>query len=380
MFENYIKTRNLTEEICRPLQPEDYVPQPMEDVSPPKWHLAHTTWFFEQFILVPYLENYKLFDDQFAYLFNSYYNNMGTRVERNQRGFMTRPVVDIVYEYRHHVDAAMQQLLKLNNNQVNKLTELGIHHEQQHQELLIYDIKYILGSQPTAPVYGNKFQPEQEKQSAEWLTIPEGVYEVGVTENDHHFSYDNESPKHKVFLSDFSLRSQLVTNREYLEFIEHKGYENFNLWHEEGWKYIQSNQISAPLYWKKINGTWHTYTLNGNEPIQLDAPVQHISLYEAAAFAEWYGSRLPTEFEWEIAAGRFHWGTLWEWTNSAYLPYPGYKKASGALGEYNGKFMINQHVLRGGSIATSPAHSRASYRNFFYPATRWAFNGIRLAN
>lgn len=374
----YNETRQRTLSICEPLKVEDYVPQPMENVSPPKWHLAHTTWFFEQFVLVAHMKDYKIFDEDFAFLFNSYYNNMGERVKRNKRGFLSRPTVQKVIEYRAYVDKMMNRLFEEINGSVAELIELGVNHEQQHQELLIYDIKYILGTQPFYPSYDNKFNSFKKERTSDWVSVNEGVYKIGRDPVESEFLYDNESPEHKVYLNDFSIRRNLVTNGEYLEFIENGGYENFNLWLDEGWNFIRSENIKSPLYWKKQEDYWYTYNFLGLEKIDLKAPVQHISFYEAAAFAEWKGMRLPTEFEWEVAADLFEWGNLWEWTNSAYQPYPGFKKAEGAIGEYNGKFMINQNVLRGASIATSPNHSRKNYRNFFHASSRWIFNGIRL--
>lgn len=378
MTNRYLKCRKYSQEICEPLTVEDYVPQPIASVSPPKWHLAHTTWFFEQFILVPYSSKYEVFSTNFSYLFNSYYNNIGERVKRNQRGFLTRPTVNEVKDYRAYVDKHMVDLLQDESVEIKKLTELGINHEQQHQELLLYDIKYILGSQPLKPKYGARYEIQTEDKTEQWIDIEEGVYEIGTNLN-KEFSYDNESPKYRVFLESYSIRNKLVTNGEYLAFIKDGGYEDFNLWHDEGWHFIKENSIKKPLYWEKKNGIWYNYMLNGLEAVDMNNPVQHISFYEASAFAEWQGNRLPTEQEWEVASEKFNYGQLWEWTNSAYLPYPGYKKASGAIGEYNGKFMINQHVLRGASIATPIGHSRPTYRNFYHPESRWIFNGIRLA-
>lgn len=370
-------TRQRTEEICAPLETEDYVVQPIVDVSPPKWHLAHTTWFFEQFVLLKFDEEYQEFNPDFAYLFNSYYNNMGNRTLRHDRGFMTRPTVRNVYEYRNYVTHAISALLKNNGtDEVQRVVEIGIHHEQQHQELLAYDIKYILGTQSTFPSIGELFQLKEETQHHEWISVSEGLYEMGYKGN--HFCFDNELPAHKVYLRDFEISNKLVTNKEYIDFMEDGAYQNFNLWHDEGWHFIQNSKIRHPQYWHFIDGEWYSYTLNGLKKLNPNLPVSHLSFYEAVAFAEWKGMRLPTEFEWEIAAHKLKWGQLWEWTNSAYLPYPGFTTEGGALGEYNGKFMINQMVLRGASVATPQGHERTTYRNFFHPSSRWIFAGIRL--
>ncbi|WP_066221738.1 ergothioneine biosynthesis protein EgtB [Formosa haliotis] len=375
--EQFIHTRERFKQISTSLLVEDYSVQPAVFVSPPKWHLAHSTWFFEQFVLTNFVADYQVFDEDFAYLFNSYYNNAGDRVLRPNRGLMTRPSVAAVFEYRDYVDA---QMLKFLDGDIGKEAEdiviLGINHEQQHQELFYYDIKYILGNQPTFPAITNdlKFTPVSE--SSEFLTIPEGIYTIG--HQSPSFCYDNEQGVHKVFLQEFQISENLVSNADYIAFIEAGGYQDFNLWHAEGWDFIQEEHISAPLYWHKVDGVWHTYTLDGFKPVEENEPVMHISFYEAFAYAEWKGMRLPTEFEWEVASGHLAWGQLWEWTYSAYLPYPNFTKAEGALGEYNGKFMINQMVLRGASVATVFGHSRPTYRNFFHPSMRWQFSGIRL--
>jgi ergothioneine biosynthesis protein EgtB len=377
MNKKFFQVRAQSEALCSTLEMEDYVVQPIADVSPPKWHLAHSSWFFEQFILVKYAKNYQEFHPDFAFLFNSYYNNMGERTLRQDRGFMTRPTVTKVYEYRKYVTDAIAIMLEDNpTDEVIQLLEIGINHEQQHQELLAYDIKYILGTQPTFPGIGDLFKMHEEPQNQEWICFSEGVYEIGHQSND--FCFDNELPVHKVYVEDFEISNRLVTNAEYLEFMKDGGYQNFNLWHDEGWHYIQNNGIKHPLYWHFIDEELHTYTFNGLEKINTNLPVSHISMYEAFAFAAWKGMRLPTEFEWEIAAQKLDWGLLWEWTNSAYLPYPGFATEEGALGEYNGKFMINQMVLRGASVATPKGHERATYRNFFHPSSRWIFSGIRL--
>jgi ergothioneine biosynthesis protein EgtB len=374
----FIATRSHTEYICEPLEIEDFSVQPTDDVSPPKWHLAHSTWFFEQFVLVDHAKDYEVYDEDFAYLFNSYYNNAGERVLRPNRGLMTRPTVEQIMAYRKHVTDSITELLEKDpSSKILDLIEIGIHHEQQHQELLAYDIKYILGNQPTFPVYAERFRLDKQLSELKFTPVPEGLYTIGYQDAGYHF--DNELGIHKVFLNNFHIANRLITNREYLAFIDAGGYEDFNLWHAEGWNWVQDNNIQAPLYWHQYKGSWHSYHYQGLEPLDLDLPVIHISYYEAFAFAEWKGMRLPTEFEWEVASELFHWGQLWEWTASAYLPYPGFSKAPGALGEYNGKFMLNQHVLRGGSVATPAGHSRKTYRNFFDPKSRWIFSGLRLA-
>jgi ergothioneine biosynthesis protein EgtB len=374
----FLKTRELSERLCEPLELEDFVPQPMADVSPPKWHLAHSTWFFEQFVLVPFDPDYRIFNPDFAFLFNSYYNNAGKRVLRPNRGLMSRPPVREVMAYRKYVTEAVLTLIDKSDSQkeMQEVIILGINHEQQHQELLVYDIKYILGNQPTFPVYGDHFGLKKEEEKAGFVKISQGIYDIGAT--GEGFCFDNECGRHKVFLQEFEISDKLVTNEEYLEFIESGGYSDFDLWLSEGWDFINNQKIIAPLYWNKQGTEWFNYTLNGFEEVCKDLPVHHVSFYEALAYATWKGKRLPTEFEWEVAVGKFDWGQLWEWTYSAYHPYPGFQKAPGALGEYNGKFMINQNVLRGASVATPKEHSRITYRNFFPAASRWLFSGIRL--
>lgn len=379
LADHYHTVRKHTETICAPLQTEDYVPQPVPFVSPPKWHIAHTNWFFETFLLTPYLPDYKVFNEDFGFLFNSYYNNVGNRAFRADRGNITRPSVSQVYEYRQYVDLHMDILLQLKSGDetIKNLIALGLQHEQQHQELLLTDIKFILGGNPVFPVYDQDLDWEsQQNESEGFVTIAEGIYEVG--HNGDGFSFDNEHGRHKVYIDDFSIANTLVTNAEYVAFIEAGGYSNFNYWLDEGWSWVCENKINAPLYWYKIEGTWHTYTMTGLQKVNPDALVTHVSFYEAAAYAEWKRMRLPTEFEWEVAAKQLDWGKRWEWTHSAYLPYPGFVRAEGALGEYNGKFMINQMVLRGASCATSAGHSRITYRNFFHAPERWQYTGIRL--
>ncbi|MEW7277251.1 ergothioneine biosynthesis protein EgtB [Aquimarina sp. 2201CG1-2-11] len=380
LLASFLKTRSDTEEICAPLQIEDYVIQPTENVSPPKWHLGHTTWFFEEFILSKYLENYKRFNSDYAYVFNSYYESVGERVIRTDRGNLSRPTVREVYEYRDYVTAHIQELFEggYHTSKVFDLLEIGIHHEKQHQELLLTDIKFILGNNPLLPKYNDTFTEDPTTDNISGYTrVEEGVYQIGH-EGDG-FCYDNELGRHQVYLREYEIANDLVTNEEYLSFIKDSGYKNTLLWHSEAWDWINKNNIASPLYWHVIDEKYYHYTLQGLKEIDLSAPITHISYYEAYAYAQWKGERLPTEFEWEVAHHNFDWGIRWEWTESSYVPYPGYKKADGALGEYNGKFMVNQKVLRGGSIATPLNHIRPTYRNFFHPQLRWQFTGIRLA-
>ena len=379
LTEFFNEVRALTTELCEPLETEDYIPQPTVDVSPPKWNVAHTTWFFEEMILKKYSAGYKEFNPQFGFLFNSYYNSIGTRTKRDNRGDLSRPTVAEVFEYRRYVDEKMRELINENSsNELRELVILGLNHEQQHQELFLTDLKYTLSRNPLNPVYKKDFALVEKGDvlSNEFADVSEGVYEIGFAGEGFHF--DNELGRHKVFLHDFSISKNLVTNREFIEFIEDGGYENFRFWHSEGWDWVNQNEINAPLYWQKIDGERFNFTLSGLRKLNLDAPVCHVSFYEAAAFAEWKKMRLPTEFEWEIAADEFNWSLRWEWTNSAYLPYPNFTKPEGAVGEYNGKFMVNQMVLRGGSVATPARHSRKTYRNFFHAPLRWQFTGIRL--
>lgn len=381
LLEKYLWVRKYSEDICKPLKTEDYVVQPVVDVSPPKWHIGHVTWFFETLVLKPYLKDYKEFHPQYNYVFNSYYETVGARVIRTDRGNLSRPTVEEVYQYRKYVDDAMTKLLKqLLSPEVEEIVIIGLNHEQQHQELMMTDIKYILGNNPLFPAYQKTFEKKQKPLAAkenDFIKIKKGVYEIGF--EGKGFCFDNELRRHSVYLVDFEISSNLVTNKEFIEFINAGGYSNFNYWHSDGWAWVKINQITSPLYWYLIDGEWHQYTLQGLQLVDKDAPVCHVSFYEAAAFASWRGLRLPTESEWEIAAEKFDWGMRWEWTNSAYLPYPGFTKALGAVGEYNGKFMVNQMVLRGASEVTPPGHSRITYRNFFQPNLRWQYTGIRLA-
>lgn len=405
--ECYREIRQLSEQLCHSLTTEDHVIQSMPDVSPPKWHLAHTTWFFETFLLLPYLAGYKVFHPRFGYLFNSYYEAVGERHPRPQRGLLSRPTAAEVYDYRSYIDESMQVLLKehAGNPELESLVVLGLHHEQQHQELLLTDIKHILALNPLRPAYRTDLPVVSSSPTAtkeRWLDYPGGLYSIG--HGDKEFAFDNEGPRHPVYLEDYWLTSRLVTNGEYLEFIEAGGYTKPEYWLSEGWETVQTEQWQAPLYWEQIDGSWWVMTLAGLRPVNEYEPVCHVSFYEADAYARWSGKRLPTEAEWEVAAaqvpcqgnllanGHLHpiaaagvtrpdqlFGDVWEWTQSAYLPYPGFKPTAGAIGEYNGKFMCNQMVLKGGSCVTPPHHIRATYRNFFPPAARWQFTGIRLA-
>ncbi len=408
LLASYGEVRRQTESLCRPLAVEDYGIQSMPDVSPPKWHLAHTTWFFETFLLRAYSTRYSVFHPQYDHLFNSYYQTIGAPYPRASRGLLSRPTVEEVYRYRAHVDAAMNELLENcpapHAADVHARVVLGLHHEQQHQELLLTDIKYNFALNPLNPIYR---MPAEIAPSAiaplKWNTHPGGVREIGHAGAE--FAFDNETPRHRVYLDDFALASRLVTNGEYLAFMQAGGYERHELWLADGWREVNEQKWRAPLYWRRQENDWWTYTLAGAQRVRADEPVCHISLYEADAYARWAGKRLPTEAEWEIAAadmpvegnfcdsGRLHpapaiataipsqlYGDVWEWTASDYAPYPGYRAPSGALGEYNGKFMCNQRVLRGGSCASPRSHVRATYRNFFYPANRWQFSGVRLAD
>lgn len=403
----YQEIRNLSTTICKPLEIEDYVVQPMPDVSPPKWHLGHLSWFFEHFLLSKYQKNYKVFNPEYAYFFNSYYESIGARTIRTDRGNITRPTTAGVYAYREYVDKQMIKFLNEvdpENKEIMEIFKLGLNHEQQHQELLLTDIKYILGNNPILPLYQTTDLKETKNvEKQRWITVKEGIYSIGHNRN--NFCFDNEKGIHKTYLHAFQIADRLVTNKEFLEFINSGGYKNFKYWLSEGWEWVKSEKISAPLYWQLINEDWYSYTLNGLQAINLNEPVVHVSFFEADAFARWSNCRLATEFEWETAcklyspeipkhanlieSGLFHpkvaepgnfqfYGDVWEWTNSAYLAYPYYSQAEGAIGEYNGKFMVNQMVLRGGSCATSFSHIRSSYRNFFQTDKRWQFTGIRL--
>jgi len=379
LLQAYKTVRQRSETICKPLKTEDYVVQPVVDVSPPKWHIGHTTWFFETFVLKPNMEGYKEYDPNYNFVFNSYYETIGARVVRTDRGNLSRPTVEDVYKYRAYVDEAMTQFLSTNlSKQLQDIVTLGLNHEEQHQELLMTDIKYILGNNPLLPAYNEVHDNTVHAfNSEQFIKISSGIYEIGY--DGDSFCFDNELGRHKVYLQDYEIAKYPVTNKEYVAFINDGGYTKFQYWHAEGLDWIKTNHIIAPMYWHKIDGAWYCYTLNGLQPLDMDDTLCHVSFYEAAAFAAWKGMRLPTEFEWETAAKKMEWGRRWEWTDSAYLPYPGFVKAPGAIGEYNGKFMINQMILRGASDVTPPGHSRSTYRNFFHPYLRWQYTGIRLA-
>jgi ergothioneine biosynthesis protein EgtB len=377
--DKYRRVRRRSEEICASLKKEDYVVQPVVDVSPPKWHLGHTSWFFETFILLPHLPYYSCFNASYPFVFNSYYESFGARVIRTNRGNLSRPSVDEVYQYRQHIDAAMVKLLGSPvSDELKMLTILGLNHEEQHQELLATDIKYILGHNPLFPTYKEIANPvTTDLPNDKFITVEAGLHAIGYDGNE--FCFDNELGRHTVFLPAFKIAKNLVTNAQYLEFVADAGYQKHEFWHAEGLDWIRNNNITAPLYWHWIDDQWQHYSAAGIQPLKLQEPVTHLSYYEASAFAAWKGMRLPTEFEWEAACNQFAWGDRWEWTASAYLPYPGYVRAAGPIGEYNGKFMVNQMVLRGASVVTPPGHSRPSYRNFFHPHLRWQYTGIRLA-
>ena len=378
--EQFAATRQRTEDICKKLEIEDHVVQPIMDVSPPKWHLGHTTWFFEEFVLSEFDKTYQRYHPKFAYVFNSYYESVGDKVYRSNRGNLSRPTVQTILDYRIHVTKAVEALLESlsDDEEIKRMLEIGIHHEKQHQELLLTDIKYIFGHNPLFPIYDEHFREvDVEDKEREWISFDEGVHQIGYEGSG--FCYDNELKSHRVFIEPFEIADKLTTNKEYMEFMEDGGYENVLLWHAEAWDWINAQKVDSPKYWHKIDDTWQRFTLAGLRPIEEKEPVIQLSYYEASAFAQWKGQKLPTEFEWEVAQPKFDWGKVWEWTESSYLPYPGFSKATGALGEYNGKFMANQKVLRGRSVATPEGHSRPTYRNFFHPHLRWQFCGFRLA-
>ncbi len=411
LLQKYLAVRDDSHRICKPLEVDDYGIQTMPDVSPPKWHLAHTSWFFEVFLLSVYDKSYKPFHPQYDYLFNSYYVTHGKPYPRPSRGLLSRPTVTEIYQYREYVDNAME-LLILNADgaaraDIESRVILGLNHEQQHQELLFTDIKHIFSKNPLKPVYREpklyKSGKQKHAPKLAWHDVMAGMVAIGHQGNG--FAFDNEGPLHKAYSNDFSIASRLITNGDYLEFIHDNAYQTPELWLSDGWSAVNENKWYAPLYWEIQNNLWLQFTLEGLRPIDLDAPVCHVSFYEADAYARWAGKRLPTEVEWEVAArgiaveGNLRdknnlwpvvtendvglsqiFGDVWEWTSSPYTAYPGYRPAAGSIGEYNGKFMSNQMVLRGGSFATPQDHIRSTYRNFFYPDDRWQFSGIRLVD
>jgi ergothioneine biosynthesis protein EgtB len=399
----YGRIRAVTISLCEPLLPEDCVVQSMPDASPVKWHLAHTSWFFEQFLLKPHLPGYRVFHPKYEYLFNSYYDSVGPMQVRAERGLLTRPTLSEVHAYRDHVDSQMVRLIGLleHDERVRTITVLGINHEQQHQELLLTDVKHLFSRNALLPAYrAAQRRTVEAPEPIHFHGFEGGLHEIGATGK--HFCFDNETPRHRVFVEPFSLADRLVTNGEYREFIREGGYRRAEFWMSDGWARVQQEAWARPIYWSESLDS--EFTLGGVQPLLTSIPVSHLSYYEADAFARWAGLRLPTEVEWEIAAAsvpvqgnlldsaHLHptsagaspllkqmFGDVWEWTSSSYSAYPGFRAASGALGEYNGKFMCNQFVLRGGSCVTPAEHIRATYRNFFYPHARWQFTGLRLA-
>lgn len=408
--QRYRRVRGFTYKLCETLEPEDYVIQSMPETSPAKWHLAHTSWFFETFVLKPFLPGYRSLHPQYGFLFNSYYNAVGPFYSRPHRGLLSRPTVEEVFHYRLDVDLLVSDLIESADEQLlaqlQPILTLGLHHEQQHQELMLTDIKHLFWQNPLRPEFRERDQiTAAPVPPMEWLDFEGGLYRVG--HEGPEFSYDNEGPRHQVFVPPFSLGSRLVTNGDFLEFMEDGGYQRPELWLSLGWNAVNEKKWNSPLYWEKRDENWFAFTLGGMTELNPDEPVCHVSLHEADAYARWAGARLATEEEWEIASSGlplkgnfvenelFHvsplasigvlpkpaqmFGDVWEWTRSSYSPYPGYRAVAGALGEYNGKFMCNQYVLRGGSCATSQSHIRRTYRNFFPPDARWQFMGIRLA-
>ena len=386
-IEAYDGVRHETERRAAPLRAEDQTIQSMPDTSPTKWHRAHTTWFFEQFLLVPHAPGYEPFDSRFAYLFNSYYVAAGPRHARPKRGLITRPDVEEVGAYRIHVDAAVRKLISevgaRDWPEVLRILEIGLNHEQQHQELMLTDILHAFAQNPTAPAYDSTWAaPQKRGGSGGFAVLAQGIHTVG--DDGSRFAFDNERPAHRALVGPCRIARALVTNAEWLEFMNDGGYRSPSLWLSDGWAAAEAEGWNAPGYWQEREGEWLVMTLGGLRPVDADAPVTHVSYYEADAFARWAGKQLPTEFEWEVAARARELsdadGVVWQWTRSAYAPYPGFRAEAGALGEYNGKFMVNQMVLRGGSLATPAGHSRVTYRNFFYPSARWQFTGVRLSD
>jgi ergothioneine biosynthesis protein EgtB len=396
----YRDVRDWTERLAAPLSPEDQTVQTMPDVSPTKWHRGHTTWFFETFVLPLEVDDYVAFHPAFGYIFNSYYESVGSRHPRDRRGIISRPGIGEVADYRDHVDKAMAELFGSRPpDETLSLIELGIHHEQQHQELLLMDIKHVLSCNPLEPAYCGAEEPHQAVSNRlGWAEFEGGQVEIG--HRGDQFGFDNEFPAHRALLTPFALTDRLVTCGEWLDFIDDGGYRRPELWLSDGWSAVNQLGWEAPLYWHREDEEWQVFTLFGRRPVTASEPVCHVSYYEADAFAHWTGFRLPTEFEWEAIASSFRpedrppshlhpvpddrpfadlFGEVWQWTASSYSPYPGFRAAPGAVGEYNGKFMVNQQVLRGGACVTPDGHTRATYRNFFHPGSRWAFSGVRLA-
>jgi ergothioneine biosynthesis protein EgtB len=385
LLERFPATRRLTEALAAPLSPEDQTVQSMPDASPTKWHLAHTTWFFEAFVLQPFAPDYQRFDPRFDYLFNSYYVGMGDRHPRDQRGLVSRPGVEEIAAYRRHVDRWLIEFLECRvPAEIGALVELGLHHEQQHQELLLMDIHHVLGQPSVLAPYGPLPWTAKRAGVPGWRAIDGGVVEIG--HGSHGFSFDNERPRHRALLEPFEIAESLVTNREFLAFIEDDGYDQPSLWMSEGYDLLRREGWRAPMSWVPEGRGYLEHRLEGLGPLDLGAPLRHVSWFEADAFARWAAARLPSEAEWELAApepddpdASDWYGAVWQWTQSPYVGYPGYAPDPGAIGEYNGKFMVSQMVLRGSSLATPPGHARRSYRNFFSPSARWAFAGLRLA-
>jgi len=385
-IEAFRRVRGETERRAAPLSAEDQIVQSMPDASPTKWHRAHTTWFFEAFLLQPHDKGYRVFDPRFAFLFNSYYVAAGPRHARPKRGLITRPNAEEVTAYRVHVDAAVERLIDTAGAadwpETRRILEIGLNHEEQHQELILTDILHAFAQNPTAPAYDVRWSPPQARSETSYAELPEGIHTIG--HQGDGYCFDNEGPAHRVLVGPVRIARGLVTNREWLAFMQDDGYANAALWLSDGFAAVQNEGWQAPGYWIEVDGEWHQLTLAGLKPVDPAAPVTHVSYYEAEAFARWAGKHLPTEAEWEVAArgGQLAdaYGIVWQWTRSAYLPYPGFAACDGALGEYNGKFMISQMVLRGASLATPAGHSRVSYRNFFYPAARWQFSGLRLVD
>jgi ergothioneine biosynthesis protein EgtB len=406
--DRYLEVREVTRRLAAPLSAEDCAIQSMPDASPVKWHLAHTTWFFETFVLEPYHPGYRSFDPAYRVLFNSYYNTVGDKHPRPERGMLSRPSLQEVLAYRDHLDEAMRAVLARPAlpAEAAAVIELGLNHEQQHQELILTDLKHLLSRNPQKPAYQKQWPLTSVRaRDPRWLAFQEGLHEVGHAGGD--FSFDNETPRHRVWVDAFEIASHPVTHGDFIEFIDDGGYLRPELWLSAGWEAVSSRGWRAPEYWGQRNGQWHAFTLHGEVPVDRNAPVCHVSFFEAEAYARWANARLPTEAEWEIAAreapragnflesGALHplalreappdgtlaqaFGDVWEWTRSDYGPYPGFTPAAGAIGEYNGKFMCGQYVLRGGSCATPATHIRATYRNFFPPEARWQFSGLRLA-